>query len=349
MPSVFENGGSRIQSEQSFNNYTAPSGMVGRESSGHPLANDANGSCYWADKNNMDSIWSYHDSNIADHELGFPKDWSTENGNYLRIDCEDLSSHNSRKASGYEAGANSDFTGNVADKATDEYGHIIVDPDRNNGMTSGGQPECVTDATPLSDCTVSEPQRFDDPNKLSDNLCDAADDIANAPAGNEKQLAIADWNSDVDTLKARLSGEQEYLQGRIADHEQRMSEFPEGSLEYERSKANRDWCQDYSDKLSASQEKLHDKQNELNQVAGKPPGEASPATNNSTPVAGRLPEQGSDNPPNPQYQLAGTPPDKKQELDLTKQGGQAAGTGKDMVEDAKKNTANGINAGTGIV
>lgn len=103
MSDTFKNGGSRLQSEQAFNDYTATSGVVGRDSSGHPLANDENGSCYWADKNNMDQIWYYHDSNIAERELGF--DEKSMNGQkFNRIDCDDLASHNPREATGYEKG-----------------------------------------------------------------------------------------------------------------------------------------------------------------------------------------------------------------------------------------------------
>ena len=269
MEDNFEHGGSRLQYDPSYQTRIVDTGKVGNESSGHPLANDKNGSCYWADKDNVEPIWQYHDSKIADHELGFPEDWSTENNYYRKIDCDNLSAHEPRKASGYEKGANGEFTGNVANRAKDEYDHIIVDPERNNGMTSGGQPECVTNPVPLYDCRVSEPKKFDNPNKLSDSLCDKANSISSLPESENKKNKLNTWNSEANALKDRISGEQDYLHSRIKDHENRMSEFPEGSLEYNRAKDNRDWCITYNNNLTASKDKLQSKQDELSSLSSK--------------------------------------------------------------------------------
>ena len=255
MSEHFKNGGSHLESKAAYDEYTAPTSRVGYGASD----NDPNGSCYWADKDNMDPIWQYHDSNIAEHELGF-KEGSISGNAYVRVDCEDLSPHNQRIANGYEQGANENFTGIVID----EHGNKTIDPTIYNQRTSGGQPECVTDQLSTNDCNCSEPQRFDDPNLLSSKHCDKADAVASITDGDTKSAKLEEWNSQANALQTRMLGEQDYLKCRINDHENRMSQFLEGSLEYNRAKDNRDWCQNYYNDLESSKNNLQAKQDELN-------------------------------------------------------------------------------------
>ena len=252
----FKNGGSHLEGIGAYMEYTAKTGKVGYDAD----ANDSAGSCYWADKDNMDPIWQYHDSRIGEHELGF-KDNAMKGNKYVRVDCDDLSAHNQRIASGYEPGANNNFTGIVT---IDENGKKTIDPSIYNQRTSGGQPECVTDQFDACYGTFSGPQIFNDPNELAQKHCVAADQLLNAPEYDGKQADITAWNAEAAALQNRMSGEQDYLKGRIADHESRMSQFPEGSLEYNRAKENRDWCREYCAELEVSKSLLEAKQNELN-------------------------------------------------------------------------------------
>lgn len=343
MSEYFKNGGSHLEGIGAFEQHTAATGRVGYGSSD----NDPNGSCYWADKDNMDPIWQYHDSRIAEHELGFNK--GSMNGNdYVRVDCDDLSAHNQRVANGYEQGANEHFTGIVS---IDKNGNKTIDPEVYNERTSGGQPECVTDQIDSDYCKFSEPQKFNDPTILAQDLCDGADALANAPEYDGKQADLAQWNADADALKDRMSGEQEYLRSRIADHEDRMSQFPEGSLEYTRASDNRTWCQDYLNELENSKSALQAKQNELNNSNNQIAGELPPQTpTNNSPenhvVAGELPPQ---TPKEPQTEnaISGTTPDQAQGIDLSPK--EPVGkSGKDIAEDTAKNAGSGFDPNNGI-
>ena len=323
MSEHFKNGGSHLESKVAYDEYTAPSGRVGYGASD----NDPKGSCYWADKDNMDPIWQYHDSNIAEHELGF-NEGSMSGNSYVRVDCEDLSPHNQRIANGYEQGANENFTGIVID----EHGNKTIDPTVYNQRTSGGQPECVTDQLSTNDCKCSEPQRFDDPNLLSSKHCNKADAIASMPDGDTKNAKLDQWNSQADALKNRISSEQDYLKSRINDHEKRMSQFTEGSLEYNRAQENRKWCQNYYNDLEASKSNLQAKQNMLNnsnsQVFGELPTPQHPEPNNNPQISGTLPNQAQG------IELPNNQADSK--------------SGKDLVEDATKKNSDGFDTNNAI-
>ena len=259
-------GYSRVQGVGGYQ-YSLKTGMVGRDPSGHDLANDANGSCYWIDSQAMDPLWDFHDSRLAEHELGFNKD-SMNGASYYRIDAPDLSNYNLRTASGYEEGANDNFTGIVCDAngnpVKDANNVNIVDPSIYNERTSGGLPEKVSDKVNLDDCSVSGPVKFKDPNKEAADLRAEAADIRSQPDGPQKDAAIADWNNRANGLSDRMSREQSYLDGRIGQHEARMGEYPPGSLEHTRAADNRNWCQEYSDELGRSRDQLLAAQRGLN-------------------------------------------------------------------------------------
>ena len=273
----FKSGCSRLQGRDSFNEFSKPSNCVGRDSSGHPLANDQNGSCYWTSKNDMNDIWKYHDSNIGEHELGFNKG-DMRDGSFYRIDCD--APPNQRIASGYEQGANDNFTGNVVDKngnyIKDSRGHNIVDQERYNGQTSGGINECVSDKTSLNDCSVKGPRTFNDPNELSRSHCKKADKISQMAEGEKKEATIQKWNEQASKLDKRMSGEQDYLSRRSAEHQRRMNQFEPGSIEYNRAKNNKDWCDNYIKQLGESRNSLAQNKNKLNtKVDGTTPSNPS--------------------------------------------------------------------------
>ncbi len=251
----FDNGASRLQwtdtQNDNYDKFIQDRGFLGHEPSGNELANDENGSCFWIPQENMNDIYAYHDSKIAEHELGFDEG-SMKNQLYYRVDNPEPFEHNARVATGYEPGANIHFTGNSVDSA----GNNIVDPQIYNGMTSGGQPECVTNTIPPPNCSFSPPQNFNDPQELTRDLCADVDSISKMPSGLEKDAAKADWIMDSERLDDRMKGEQEYLSSRSQAHEDRMNQFEEGSLEYNRSRDNKEWCDNYCKELGESRQIL---------------------------------------------------------------------------------------------
>lgn len=320
----FNSGCSRVQGKASYEDYTEPGGYVGRDPSGHPLANDQNGSCYWMSKNDMDDIWKYYDSNIGEYEIGYDKG-DMYGKSFYRIDCD--APPNQRVASGYELGANDHFTGNIVNEngnyIKDYYKHNLVDPNKYNGRISSGIKECVSDPAPLNDCTVSGPQEFNDPNELANIRCSEAEDISKMTEGTDKTNAINDWNAQALELDNRMAGEQDYLSRRSAEHQERMIQFEPGSLEYDRAKDNKDWCDNYNKQLGESREALHNKYNDLNKAKPKLV-DNNPADNpsegkNSSSECGQNPPQEAGNFQAQESTPKGQLPDQSSSADINNQ------------------------------
>jgi len=284
----FNNGVSRIQEIGSFEKYCETSGYIGRDSSNHPLANDINGSCFWTSSNEMDDIWKYHDHKLSEHELGFDAGYMKDNL-YYRVDLDKPNEYNIRVATGYEAGANDNFTGNVKDASgiclKDESGHNIVDSQLYDKKTSSGLNECVTDKVPLDSCNVTGSQVFDNPNELAQKQCNVADLISSLDESLSKDTAVQVWRNDALALDARMEGEQNYLSQRISDHERTMSENPPDSLVYTRASENRDWCQNYYNELGESRNALEAKYNELSHGGQFHPTSSSDDSSKSTSIS----------------------------------------------------------------
>ncbi len=347
----FPNGISCLVRDDIYENRIAAPNpeKLGYECSGALNGCDKDGSNFGISKENMDPIWDLRDSNIAAHELGFDENTSCtrnalEGNRYYRFDDPNPQAHNLRCATGEEPGAkyNSHFTGRG------DNGDI--DFSKYNYRTSGGIPEGVINRTDTAELNRSEKSKlFNDPNKLTDRLCRNSNKISQMEDGPKKDAAIQKWREQASLTDDRISRGMDYLQGRIADHEKRMSEFPEGSLEYNRALDNRNWCQTYSNELARSHNKLQENQNALNsnngQLSGTKPTEPQPAQINSEAVAGQKAPQTPPNHENTEQQVAGTTPDKKQDIDIINKADSAINPSKDLTDDVNKNTSNAVNIG----
>ena len=234
------------------------------------LANDKNGSNFWTTKDSMDPIWDTHDSKLAEHELGF-KEGDMDGQKFYRFDDNNTQDHNFRIASGYEPGANDQFTGKNANGE--------IDPELYHGKISSGLPEAVSDRTPTSELSRSDtPQKFDLPSTESKKLNERASNIEKMPEGQEKQRASADYNQDCTALNNRIDKEQSYLNGRVNACDKEMSEWSKGSTEYNRAADNKQWYQNYNKELEQSRPKYISNGVDRNQSSTK---NTNPIKNNS--------------------------------------------------------------------
>ena len=260
----FENGASKIVDAKNINKYDE----IGPPSSGHPLANDSNGSCYMLPNKNMDPIWDCHDSKIGAQELGFEMN-DIDQHSFYRVDDNNPDAHNYRIATGHEKGANPLFTGKDAD------GNI--DPEIYPGLTSGGQPEMVADQFNKSDVTISEnAKKFDQPCKNEEKLSSAAEDIKAMPDGPEKQEALDNWNKDATALDERLGKCQDYVDSRCEDHRQTLENFGEGTKQHEIASNCLINYESYSQELGEAQADLRAQYASLNEGTEYNPSEPIP-------------------------------------------------------------------------
>ena len=81
------------------------------------------------------------------------------------------------------------------------------------------------------------------------------------------------------------------------------------------------------------------------QIAGTQPVETHAIQNNSNVVAGQKPPQTFPTSENTELQVAGTTPDKKQNLDVANNADAAVQAGKGLTDEASKNTSNAVSAG----
>ena len=204
-----------------------------------PDPSNPKGSCYWLNGNQMDPIWEFQVSKLAEHALGF-EPGEMEGNEYLRFnDCEPYK-HNYRLASGTEPGANKYFTGR------DEHGNIV--PDRYNGKTSDFNEEAVSDSVPMSDIEVEKERLFTSPEADAINLKSSAEDIENMPLGEDRDKALADYNAGVDKLSDRIDKERPWLENRTNNIQSNIDsgKYNDNNIEKQRAQGEADWCRTYS-------------------------------------------------------------------------------------------------------
>ena len=270
--SGFDQGASRIQWSGSIEN--EESSINQNQKIGHlpdpEYPNDTNGSCFWSRKTDMDPIWDCHDAKIAEQELGFNE--GDVRGRYYRIDDNDTSNHNYHIATGYEKGANENYTG--IDPNTNE-----PNPELYPGTTSGGQPEMVSDPVPTNEVTIcpkSESRVFNRPCEDEAKLSVKAEDIKAKPDGPEKQVDLEKWNKEASALDEQLGKCQDYVDSRCEDHRQTLENYGEGTKQHEIASNCLNNYEPYSQELGEAQLDLRAQYASLNEGTEYNPSEPIP-------------------------------------------------------------------------
>ena len=219
---------------------------------------------FWANGEQMDSIWDLQDATLAEHALGFSPG-AMEGQTYYRFNDINPANHNYRLATGYEPGANEYFTGR------DRNGNI--DSNIYNGKTSGYVDEAVSDIVPMSEINVEGPREFTSPQKEIETLKSGSEKkIEEEPDVQKRNSYLSAFNERIDLLNGKIDREKEYLNNRADNIQSNIAKgkYSENELEQSRAQEEIKWCREYSNQLQDIKNEAEETRNALNMLYGNP-------------------------------------------------------------------------------
>lgn len=215
---------------------------------------------YWADPQNVifPKLFELHDSNLAEHLLGFDEG-SMDGQSYYWFSDLDPKAHNYRIATGLEPGANLHFTGlNSKNK---------LDSSLYYGRTSGFVKEAISDGFSFDEKIEFHKivQQFTNPLEESRKLIRSANTLQSMPKEDREKASEA-YKTASEKLEARTQKIRDYVYERAETikKEIRTGLYKDDRKLREDAAKEVRWCEKYVTELSTALQYLKFTRKELN-------------------------------------------------------------------------------------